>query len=657
VTSTTPSNASNIRVAAANNTNTSFAATTSPACSNFTWALNGSTISGATSASYIVPSSSLSTGNNTLQVTVTNGTSSSSQSWTVVKNTPPVCSSQTPSATGNTVVAGSTLTYVANGTSAASLPLTFSWANNGTTVTNTYFTVTNPSAGQSQAVFAPSTSFDGSNNLVATINDGYDNATCTWATTVIPQCSILSSTPSGVTQTIPYLATTSNSFVATANDPSCTVTWKLNGTAISGQTNATLNIASSNFTGGGANDTLQAVYSNGSSTATKTWTVTRNQPPTCSSQTPSATGNTLGSGANMSFTANAGNPLSHTLTYAWQLNNASVSTALLNPSSSGNSSTAIFYPTSGNVGANSITAAINDGYDTATCTWTATVNPTCSFSASSPAANTSTTVAAASGTTTTFSTTPSSGCNIYTWSLDGSTISGATGQNYALPSSTMSTYGNHTLTANLSNGSSSTSQSWTVFKNTPPTCSSQTPAASGNTVGTGQSVTLTANGNSVNGNTLSFSWFDNTIAVNSTYFGITNGTNTSTAIFSPNSTFVGNNTVSANIFDGYDTTSCTWSVSVLPACTITSSSPSGATITVPNLGTASQTYIANANDPSCTVSWKLNGSTLSGQTSANTAVTSSLLGAAGSSNTLVATYSNGVTSTTRTWNITRNNPA
>jgi hypothetical protein len=651
ISGTTPAAPGPIRVAYNPAATNVFQASANPGCT-YTWSLNGSAIGGATSSSYTAASSSLTPGNNSLQVSVTNGSSTDSKTWTVTRNTPPVCASQTPAASGNAMGVGNSKTFVANGTDGNSDPLTFTWAMNGVTA-GAQFAIT-PGSGTSQAIFTPDATSVGTDNLTATINDGYDTTTCAWAVQVLPACSIASSTPAGTTSKMSATPSASQSFVASPNDSSCNLSWTMNGSTIGGATSPLVNIASSTLTAAPATNTLVATASNGYTSATRTWVISQNQAPTCASQSPATTGSSVGVGGTLTYQATAGNLDSDPLSYAWSYNGSPASAAVFTTSSTGNTAQAIFAPASGNVGnSQAVSLTINDGYDSATCGWSTNVLNACVIASTAPTTTGTTKVAFASSATTNFSASANPGC-AYTWTLNGANISGATAATYALPSTSLAG-GNNTLQVTVGNGTSSDSKTWSIIKNSPPICSGQTPSSTGSVVAVGASLNLTANGVDANSDPLTFNWFDNGAAVGSE-FVITPGAGSSVAAMTADNALVGSNSIRADIFDGLDTSSCSWTVNVRAPCQITTTSPATATYRMPFAASASQSFIASSNDSSCALSWKLNGATIAGATSALYNLSSSQLTAGPATNMLIATATDGYTTANYSWTITRNQP-
>ncbi len=643
-----PSSGASVRIPYLATANSLFQAAANPGC-NFSWQLNGTPVAGLTASSYNVASSNFSPGNNTLTVSVTNGSSTDTKTWNVVRNTPPACSSQTPAATGNTSAVGVTQTFVANGADGNSDPLTFTWKLNGTSA-GSQLAVT-PGTNTSSAVFTPDATSVGANNLVAQITDGYDTISCSWADQVLPACVIAGSTPSGTTPKVAFAAATNTTFSASANDSSCTTSWALNGSSL-GITSAVANLASSQFSAAPATSSLVATVTNGYTTASRTWTVTKNTPPTCSSLTPAATGGTVGVGGYMTFQSVAGNTDSDPLTYSWIYNGSPVNPTYFALSSSGANAQAVFSPNASFVGSGQTVAVnINDGYDTAVCSWTVAVANACIISTASPTTASTVKMAASSAYSSTFTAAANPGCN-FAWTLNGSTITGQTASTLVLTSALLAS-GNNSLQVTASNGSSTDSKTWNILKNTAPICSSQTPSSTGTVVAVGGGQNFVANALDANSDAMTYTWFNNGSAVGSE-FAINSTAGNSTATLTASSGLVGSNSIRADINDGLDTASCNWTATVKAPCTISSATPSTATFKMPFNPTASQAFVAPASDSSCLLSWKLNGSTISGETSSLYTLASSLLTAGPATNTLLATATDGFTAGTRSWTISRN---
>ncbi len=625
IASTTPTAPGPVRVAYNAGTTSLFQVGTDPGCL-VTWSLNAVTLSGI-GMSQVISSSDLMIGSNLLQVTVTNGTSTDSKTWAVVKNSPPNCASQTPGITGNTVGVSSSITLNAFGSDLNNDALTYSWKNNGSPVNTSYFAITGDSS-HSQAIFSPNSSFVGTNTVRADISDGYDTTACSWTVAVVPTCQVLSTTPSSITPRIPFNATTSNSFVAVANDPSCAVSWTLNGAALGGSS-PFQNLTSSQFTAGPATNTLVAHFSNGFSTADQTWTVTRNTPPTCDTQVPAASGSSVGVNAPIVFTANVLDANSDPVTFTWRSNGNPANPAQFSTNAAGLTAHATFTPNAGYVGANTITADFSDGYDSASCTWNVNVVNNCSVSSSNPPTAT-VKIANAASTTSTFFVSPSDSSCAVSWTLNGGTVPGS----QVLPllsSDFLDGPTTNSLVATLNNGyTTPITRVWTVTKNRLPVCASQTPVTNPAAMPYQTTKNFTANASDPDGDSLSaFTW---------TYNGTTSGTlfnpiNTvgaqSVATFKPTLTQVGvGQTIVASFNDGLDSGSCTWGFDIVDPNTvnITSCTPTSNPVIVNSTGPLStQILTANATGNGLSYQWFKNSTVQTGFTNPTFSISSASL--------------------------------
>ncbi len=460
-------------------------------------------------------------------------------------------------------------------------------------------------------------------------------------------CEFSDATPTTTTVRAPQSSTGTTTFTVTPAGTDCTISYYLNGTLIPDESSPILNLRSSALAAG--DNTLEAKITGAASSDTQTWTIRRNNAPTCSNQTPASTGSTLGVGSNVALTAYGTDTDSDPLTWNWTVNAASPGSGVLAIISNTSQSQGIFAPNSSLVGANTISATMSDGYDSVSCTWTVTVSSTCVISGAVPSAATVRVPSLASATTPFTVSTGGGGCTI-AWSLNGVTLGGTT-NSQTITSSSLNP--SNVLTATATNGGSTTTQSWTIIKNSPPSCV-QTPAATGSTLGVGGSLNFTADATDANSDAMTFNWLVDGATVSTGILSPATVGNQSVGTFSPNSSYTGTRNVTAVISDGYDSTNCAWTTTVSPSCAILSSLPSTATVRVANTGSTSTTFGAIANDASCNISWTLNGSTLAGETSSFLNTLSSSLNTG--NNTLVATITNGSSTASRTWTVVKNSP-
>jgi len=634
-----------VRVSNVGSTQTQFVAVAnSPSCV-INWTLNGAPI-GTPASILTMLSSNLNAGTNALRATMSDGTTTAIKDWTIRKNTAPSCASQTPAASGVTFTIGTSNLLTATATDAESDNLGWTWTLNGSAAPAGVFVSASANT-TSLTTFNTlmGTVSTGLNTVTATINDGYDTSTCSWGINVTNGCSISSTTPSGATAKVAAANSTSTAFVVNASDAGCPITWSLNGAPLVG-TSATRVVQSSALAPGG--NTLVATTTNGS----KTWFVSRNIPPTCGVQSPGTTNNTLGVGLTSAFNispSDTDDPVGP-FTYAWKLNGLTVpvqiSTSTNGPTTQG---TASFTPIAAQTGNSVLAVDVNDSYDSTTCSWQMAVQPACAATTSSPSSATAK-VSAIGSTINQFVVSPNDASCAVDWKINGgATIANGTSVNVA---SSQLNSGANTLTATISNSTSTATRTWTLTKNVAPTCSGQTPASSGTIFGVSQTQDFTAVAGNTDGDTITFAWTVNGNTVPGAILSPTYPTPTSSVgLFIPNVSYVGANSLIANISDGIDSAACTWSVSVRPDCAVSSSIPAGATSKMSTASGVSGTFGVVPNDSSCLVNWTLNGNSVAtGLQFLNLQSTTLDPG----SNDLVATISNGTSQVTRTWTVTRN---
>lgn len=595
---------------------TTFTVTPAGTDCTISYYLNGTLIADESSPILNLRSSSLAAGDNTLEAKITGSASSDSQTWTIRRNNAPTCSNQTPASTGSTLGVGSNVALTAYGSDTDSDPLTWAWTVNAASPASGVLAIISNTS-QSQGIFAPNSSLVGANTVSATMSDGYDSVSCTWTVSVSSTCVISGAVPSAATVRVPNLASSTTDFTVSTGGGGCTIAWALNGVPLGGTTN-TQSITSSSLN---PSNILTATATNGGSTTTQSWTIIKNSAPACT-QTPAATGSTLGVGGSQNFTADATDANGDAMTFNWLVDGATVSTGILSPSTVGNQSVGTFSPNSSYTGTRNVTAVISDGYDSTNCAWTTTVSPSCAILSSLPSTAT-VRVANTGSTSTTFGAIANdASCNI-SWTLNGSTLAGETSSFLNTLSSSLNA-GSNTLVATITNGSSTASRTWTVVKNSPPTCGSQVPASAGNTMNHTSNLSLTANGSDANSDPLTFSWkLDNN--TQPTLFTVTGVAPQSLATFDPGLAQVGNGRIiTAEMNDGYDTGSCQWSVDIEDpnTVTITSCTPSSSPVVVTSAGGASsQTLNVAATGTSLTYLWKQNGVTIGGATSPSLTLT------------------------------------
>jgi hypothetical protein len=599
-------NVANLRMAAASGSSSSFSVTaTNPTCL-VSWTLNGLDLAGSTT-SRAVQSNELNTGSNLLKAEVTSSSGSTSQTWTVVKNTPPSCS-QSPAASGNSASVSLPIALTANITDTNSDPVTWSWKQNGSAVSQPPVSVSN-GTNTTTATFTPAAGHIGYNSFDLRMDDGYDSATCSWTVQVNPLCTLTSTNPTGTSLTIPNLGTNLNTFSVFPSDSSCAVTWTMNGISL-GTSAVLVNLFSSSF---GTTSTLTATAANPSSTTSHTWNITKNSPPVCASQVPANSGSNLAVSSTQAFVANMSDANSgQSLSYSWKLNGNVPSATYFTSTDSAASSTGTWTALNSQVGSNTLSVNVSDGYDPVTCTWPVDVLRNCTVSSATPS-GTNLRVPFAPTTATSFGVVPNDASCSIVWKLNGTAVSTDVNfQNFL--SSALNSGAANTVSATLTNAVGSTTRNWSVAKNSKPVCSAQSPGATGNSINVGGSQVFSGTAIDADSDGLTFAWTLGGQTSNA-FSSISNSLTSSTATLTPGLGQVGNGqTIALTMNDGYDSSMCSWTADVVDpnSAQILSWTPSVSPVVI--LSTSDKTFTVSATGTGLSYAWFLDSVVQSGKT-------------------------------------------
>jgi len=443
--------------------------TTTPV--TYQWSLGGTSIAGATSATYTATTS----GNYTVVVTNNSVNSAASTATTVTVNPTPA----TP-----TIAAGGVTTFCTGGNvtltaSDATSGVTYQWYSGGTAITGATATTYSATGTANYTVIATSAS----------------PASCPSAASTATSVTVY------VTPSTPTIAAGGNtsfcsgsSVTLTASDLSSGVTykWYNGGTAITGATATTYSASAS-----GTYTVIATTTNNCSSVASAPTTVTVNLTPV----TPTISGSplTFCSGGNVTLTGNS--PTSG-VTYQW----LSGGTTIAGATNSTYSAT-----TSGDY---TVTASLGSCSAISTGT-TVTVNTT----PATPIINAGSALTFCSGGSVTLTGSSATSGIAYQWLNGGTAISGATNAAYSA-----NTSGSYTVTATLGNCSATSTNATSVTVNATPAI--PTVNTSGATsFCAGNSVTL-----STNGAAPAYQWYMGGTAIigatNSSYIADSTGTYT-----------------------------------------------------------------------------------------------------------------------------------
>lgn len=464
-------------------------------------------------------------------------------------------------------------------------------------------------------------------------------------------CELTGTVPDANSLKVAATSGTINQFITQTSSSTCAIKYVLNGTEIT-NTNGIAEIDSANFRPG--TNTLKVTVTNKAGSASKEWTVTKNNAPACASQVPSNLSPNVAAGTDLSMTVNGSDSDNDPLQFAWKYNGSANATLLVPTINSSSASQVSFRPQAENGGIQAVRVDISDGYDTVSCSWNVSITGDCSLTSHSPSSNTLRILSTGSTQSTFQVSTATNGCQV-NWTLNGSPLSGT--ESLKLLTSSQFATGNNVLMAAVTGAAGTSQQIWTVVKNSVPACGTMNPLnTSSQTAGIGQNVNLSLTATDSNSDPLTFAWKLNSQTVGSTILATSSTGMTASGVFTPDATHVGANSVTVDVNDGYETTTCSWPVSVIPSCDIASSSPAHATAQrIASQSVQSRAFNVTPNYPAyCSVEWFLNGVSVGTGSLYNLASTNSGL-SSGSNHTLMAKVSNGSGSeVTRTWNITKN---
>lgn len=278
---------------------------------SYQWTKNGSTISGATAASYITPAAATSDSGAQFTVVVTDSVGTvTSNAATLTVTATPLAPSITTQPSNASVTAGQTATFsvTASGTS----PLSYQWTKNGANISGATASVyTTPST----------TSADGGAQFSVLVTNAAGSATSSAATLTVNTPVTITSQPVSQTVTAGQTATFS---VNASGAFSMTYQWRKNGVNISGATAASYTTPVTTTADNGAQFSVVITSLAGSVTSSSaTLTVTATPVAPSITAQPASQTVTAGQTATFSVTASGSSPLS----YQWRKNGANISGA------------------------------------------------------------------------------------------------------------------------------------------------------------------------------------------------------------------------------------------------------------------------------------------------------------------------------------------
>ncbi len=673
-----------IRIGAANPT--TFSVTTTGASGpQYAWSINGGVSIPGEASNYLSLTSAIlpniNPTPNTLRVTVTpTQGEQDSHDFTVYRNRPPVItggaiSAQLTGGTGTTVAYGpGTLDLSVSASDADSDTLTYSWKIDGISQP-TLFSAQNASGSQTR--FTPTSSWVGQRTISVQVGDSFDVVTASVVINVIAPVTVFSTAPPGITV---FGASSSQSFSVTplsgtgvsysyVIDPASTPVNRVETTSYITLAGADLVASGTHF--------LRTILSAGGSQANHDFVLRKNQPPQINATSPDTFPQVAsitipktildGSGNNkytFSVGVNDADDALGNMIYTWRLN-GQTGGALI---SSGN--TAYIIP-NGMVGTHSVSVDVSDGYDSVSRTWTVTVVNPVLISTYLPSDNVRVPV---SGSQTLSVVVGGSVAPTYSWYLGASAPSPCSGSPSGTDlgsalSSVVILGSQISGTANAyalvtSNGTCD-AKNFTLTKNSPAVAAANTPAPAGTLVAQNGSVTFQVQATDANSDALSYTWyFDNDNAAVSLTSASPTGSYTAARTYTPQATHSlngGTHVVKVDIWDGYDTTSYSWALTVVPPVSIVSTTPanldgSGNPINYVFGSATSRTFsVTPSYTEGVTYSYKLNG-VARAETTSYISLTGADAGLNIGNNTLEMKVSAGGASDTETFYLVKNAP-
>jgi hypothetical protein len=393
----------------------------------YQWKKDGTSISGATSSTYSISSTSTSDAGSYTVVVTNSAGSATSDAATLTVAAAVVAPTITTQPSSSSVTAGSaaSFTVVASGTA----PLTYQWKKDGTSI----------SAATSSSYSISSTSSSDAGSYTVVVTNSAGSATSNAATLTVAAAVI---SPTITTQ--PNAASVQSggsagfSVVASGTAP-LSYQWRKDGTPISGATNSTYTVSSATVINAG---NYTVVVNNGAGSVTSnsaTLTVVSTSNTLSIVTQPTSASILLGQNATFSALADGAAPLK----YEWKKDGASIAGAtgstlrLVNVTAAqAGSYSVLVTSSSGSVTSNSATLTVNSPL-------TISGNPTSRSAAIGDALASafSVTATAASGVTLT-----------YQWRKDGVNITGATSATLGLTSITASDFGTYSVTVSSPTG-------------------------------------------------------------------------------------------------------------------------------------------------------------------------------------------------------------
>ena len=274
----------------------------------YQWKNGGKAIGGATAASYMVPTTTISENGTQYTVVVTDSTGSvTSNPATLTVTAAPVAPSIATQPTSKTVTAGQPATFSVTATGTA--PLAYQWRRNGGDING---------ANSASYTIPATTASDNGAQFAVTVSNSVSSATSNAATLTVGVPPTISTQPASQTVTVGQAA----KFSVTAAGPgTLTYQWNKNGGAIGGANATSYTTPPAIASDNGASFTVTVTGASGNVTSNAA-TLTVNAPPSIVTQPASKTV-IAGQTATFSVTAAGAAPLN----YQWNMNGNAINGA------------------------------------------------------------------------------------------------------------------------------------------------------------------------------------------------------------------------------------------------------------------------------------------------------------------------------------------
>ena len=583
---------------------------------SYQWSKNGTAISGATSASYTTPTTTVADSGSTFSVIVTDSSNSlttTSNAVTLTVTAAAVAPAITTQPVPVTVTAGQSAIFsvAASGTGT----LSYQWSKNGTAIsgaTSASYTTPTTTVADSGSTFSVKVSNSG-NSLTTTSN------IVTLTVNAAPVAPAIVTQPVAVTVTAGQSASFS---VSATGSGTLAYSWTKGGVAISGANSATYTISNTASTDTGS---YAVVVTNSVSSVTST-SVSLTVKPLAPAITTQPAAQSITAGQSVSFTVVATG--TGTLTYQWTkdgtaISGATAATYIIANAASGNAGNyaVVITNTVNSVSSSPTTStAVSLTVNAAPVGPSITTQPTAQSVTAGQAV--SFTVAATG-----------SGTLSYQWTKNGTTISGANAATYTIASAASGNAGNYAVVVTNS-VSSVTSTSVTLTVNAAPVGPSITTQPTAQSITAGQSVSFSVA--ATGSGTLTYQWAKGGVAI----FGATSATYT---VANASSGDAGNYAVVVtNSVSSVTSTSVSLTVNAAPVGPSITTQPAPQSVTV---GQSVSFSVAATGSGTLSYQWTKGGVAIAGATSATITIASVANGDSGIYAVVVTNSVSSVTST------------